>query len=491
MIDKDLEFISQALDHQLSDEQLKEFNEKMRDDAFRKKYLNFIMDERLLAKTFEIQNLQEQETAPKEVVKKNRIVPFIASIAAAIALAFILMSNSYFAKVTSDSTASVIREGKEININQNFKLQTGDKLLSGEKPLSFTYPDKTSIELKPHSTALVSYTDTGGKKINLLSGDLTADVKKQIKGMEMEIITKDSKALVLGTKFSISSETVKSNLQVHKGKVQFFNTTGSKDYVVGGEFAMAKSDAPVISQESFISDKRKEQEAIRYKRWSEYSKKIINDPDTLAYYDFEDITKLQSHTLHNKALATKNLPLDGEVITTMPLSGRWHQKGSLYFSEYGYVNFQRHEAYNIPGPITVFAWAKVKKFDRPWQTIISKGDGTWRLARKKHLNSMEFCCNGLEPNPGFLFGKKEVNDGKWHLMVGTYDGAKMRLYVDGKLDVERDAHGSIKQDNYPVNIGANSRHKGRDFEGWIDEVGILKRAMTAEEIYEMYEIGKP
>ena len=104
---------------------------------------------------------------------------------------------------------------------------------------------------------------------------------------------------------------------------------------------------------------------------------------------------------------------------------------------------------------------------------------------------MEFCCSGLSPRNGVLIGKKNVNDGKWHLLVGTYDGEKMRLYVDGVLDHEMKATGFINQDDYPVNIGANAQKKERDFEGWIDELGILKRALTADEVNEMWIMGKP
>lgn len=491
MTEEDYIFIAKAISGKLSQDEESSFNLKMQNDSFRQAYLHFILDERLISKTLELENVENYPIESSIKSEKPAPIAFFIGLAASIAIAFSIFFNTTgIAIIESGEQAYVIRNNEKVKISQGFKLQAGDRLITTDEKLSFSYKDGTVVELDESSEALVFLSEAGGKMIKLQEGDLTADVTPQFKGQEMQIYTKESKALVLGTKFTISSAPIKSNLQVHKGKVQFFNTTGSKDFVIGGEYANARSDAPVISQESFISDERKKRENIKYNRWKTYSQKFINDPDTVAYYDFEDVSLKQVDVLYNKAEATKDLPLNGEIITTLPLSGRWHQKGSLYFSEYGYVNFQRHEVYNIPGPITVFAWMKVKKFDRGWQTIISKGDRTWRLARNQWHNYMEFCCSGLDPH-GILIGKKNVNDGNWHLLVGTYDGKKMKLYVDGELDMAMEATGLINQDDYPVNIGANAQKKERDFEGWIDELGILKRALSASEVQEMWEIGKP
>jgi len=78
-----------------------------------------------------------------------------------------------------------------------------------------------------------------------------------------------------------------------------------------------------------------------------------------------------------------------------------------------------------------------------------------------------------------LEGKTDVNDGKWHYIVGVYDGSKKYLYVDGKLDASASASDiSVTKD--PVEIGANNG--GRNFNGLIDEVRIWNVARTATDI---------
>jgi Concanavalin A-like lectin/glucanases superfamily/Thrombospondin type 3 repeat len=85
-----------------------------------------------------------------------------------------------------------------------------------------------------------------------------------------------------------------------------------------------------------------------------------------------------------------------------------------------------------------------------------------------------------------------VWDGAWHLVVGTYDLAKVRLYVDGtEVGSGTNAQGGIA---YPSQTGAfgvdgfTGNPDGcqrRDFTGGIDEVQVYDRALTASEIAQL------
>ena len=159
-----------------------------------------------------------------------------------------------------------------------------------------------------------------------------------------------------------------------------------------------------------------------------------------------------------------------------------------------YVDLGNDSSLNITNQITVAAWIKVDTFDRQWQAIITKGDGSWRLQRNGTENSIEFACTGaFVPNAlvGSLFGTVNVNDGKWHHIAGTYNGSKICLYVDGSLDISSEASGSIEVNDYNVLIGANAEKPDRNYKGSIDDIRIYSYALSAEEIKEISDRPDP
>jgi len=163
-----------------------------------------------------------------------------------------------------------------------------------------------------------------------------------------------------------------------------------------------------------------------------------------------------------------------------------------------YVDCGKHTDFDITGEITIGCWIKVRKFDKSWQAIITKGDFTWRLQRAKDKNSLEFGCRGLQAEGegaeyGSLFGKIDVNDGRWHHVAGVYDKRKLYLYVDGTLDNSVNASGQISTYDDPVMIGENAlvfRYDNlakRSWNGLIDDVRIYSYALSEEEIRDLYE----
>ena len=50
---------------------------------------------------------------------------------------------------------------------------------------------------------------------------------------------------------------------------------------------------------------------------------------------------------------------------------------------------------------------------------------------------------------------------------------------------------SISKSEHPLTLGANPAAADREFHGKIDEVAILSRVLSEQEIREMYKVGKP
>jgi len=69
---------------------------------------------------------------------------------------------------------------------------------------------------------------------------------------------------------------------------------------------------------------------------------------------------------------------------------------------------------------------------------------------------------------------------EWLFVVATYDGRRLRLYVDGRLLASRSARGRLSRSRGPVQVGGDSI-LGRHFRGLIDDVRVYDRAVPIAE----------
>jgi hypothetical protein len=112
----------------------------------------------------------------------------------------------------------------------------------------------------------------------------------------------------------------------------------------------------------------------------------------------------------------------------------------------------------------------------------------WVLGYNRNTFSFGLATEGTDDGDGrlvMLRGKTPIARGQWHHVVGTYDGRRMRLFVNGQLDGESvDASGPIQypdQGRYAAAAFADDNEL-HPLEGALYEVKVYARAMSAEEI---------
>ncbi|MEJ7602661.1 MAG: LamG-like jellyroll fold domain-containing protein [Kofleriaceae bacterium] len=85
-----------------------------------------------------------------------------------------------------------------------------------------------------------------------------------------------------------------------------------------------------------------------------------------------------------------------------------------------------------------------------------------------------------------ITGKTAIPRGEWHHLAATYDGAKWKLFVDGKLDAEVATTATPRADSvHPFSIGSAIGSDGVPhgfLHGATDEVRLWNKARTADEI---------
>ena len=164
--------------------------------------------------------------------------------------------------------------------------------------------------------------------------------------------------------------------------------------------------------------------------------------------------------------------------------------GALEFDGSGdYVDCGNGPDLTITGDITFMCWIKVAAFSRSWETILAKGDDSYRMSRgAEYGDSIHFGCNG--PSGGNLNATTVVTTNTWRHVALLYDGTNKIIYLDGAEDARVASAGDIDSSTYNLFIGENSQARNRYLTGLVDDVRIYNRALTVEEIKEAMR-GEP
>ncbi len=154
-----------------------------------------------------------------------------------------------------------------------------------------------------------------------------------------------------------------------------------------------------------------------------------------------------------------------------------------------YVEIANESAFDdLTGRLTVEVWMKSPGWTRTWETLISKGDSSWRLSRFGNSRQVSFDTSSAA-GAHSLAGTSNLDDNRWHHVVGVFDGYAKYLYVDGILEAFAPYRQTILQNDFPVRLGENAQATGRYFRGQLDEVAIYPRALSPLEVLDHYRAG--
>ncbi|HOS93097.1 MAG TPA: LamG domain-containing protein [Armatimonadota bacterium] len=177
---------------------------------------------------------------------------------------------------------------------------------------------------------------------------------------------------------------------------------------------------------------------------------------------------------------------------------RGHGGWGLRFAEAGsVVRVASRPSLSLDRAITLEAWVLPGPISDESRVIIAKNDEyLLRIDKASEGGRVSFFVH--VGSPGVTWEPRvssvgPISPGVWHHIAGTWDGRKLRLYVDGDAQGEVDRSGSPNPNPYPVMIGNfeyPSCHGGA-FGGAIDEVRIYQRALRPEEVRQGAREGQP
>ncbi|MEM9282133.1 MAG: LamG-like jellyroll fold domain-containing protein [Verrucomicrobiota bacterium] len=338
--------------------------------------------------------------------------------------------------------------------------------------------------------------------IECREGRLRTSVPEPAQGFS--IVTPTYEAVDLGTEFSLSvSPDDKSELHVVEGEVRIDDKSGqqlrhlttgngirSKEGIL---LSLSGGGSDFVDREQLLTLARKDRVG-RYQQWLLSRDQLIEDPDTLLFYDFEN-QNAWDRQLENRA----GIGSQAAVIGAQWTRGRWPGKGAL--------NFKRitdRVRLHLPGSheaITLAAWVKIESLDSWYSSLLltdgfDEGEPHWQISNHGELI---LGLGGEQPPNTISEPVISPSDlGRWVHLAVTIDRESLYVvhYVDGQ-PVKSHLRPSIPKLTFgEAEIGNwksedKSGHPIRSFNGRIDEFLILQRALQPAEILALYSAGSP
>jgi concanavalin A-like lectin/glucanase superfamily protein/hydrazine synthase alpha subunit-like protein len=166
---------------------------------------------------------------------------------------------------------------------------------------------------------------------------------------------------------------------------------------------------------------------------------------------------------------------------------------AVYFSGRHTLEVTKKRDFSNLREITLSAWVQPEKLTG-YREIFRKEDGDKRilfsfqasgsiLSLGLHISGRGYKELDASINPALIL------DGQWHHVAGVFDGVNMRVYLNGKEIDSLEYPGAIISGGpAPAYIGS-SNGGGEFFQGGIDDLRILNKALSASQIAALHSRG--
>lgn len=150
-----------------------------------------------------------------------------------------------------------------------------------------------------------------------------------------------------------------------------------------------------------------------------------------------------------------------------------------------YVSVPDDTKLQLNAPLTLALWVKVNSNASDWVRLAGKGNSTNRnyglwLATNGTILFQIYSSGGN----GNAQTTVTVNDGKWHHVVGVYNGSTMKVYID-KIEKASTDYSQLpytSSDPFTIAYAGFQTYMN----GYIDEVALFSEALSEDDITNMY-----
>lgn len=156
--------------------------------------------------------------------------------------------------------------------------------------------------------------------------------------------------------------------------------------------------------------------------------------------------------------------------------------GAVGMNGHDYIAVDASRFPHFYGSFTLEVWIRTNTVLQP-QVIVSKG--SWEIGIQAGTGTAYVACSGLS-GTNYLAGNTFLADGLWHHLAGVYDqdAETLSIYLDGEIDAQTFASGSIGQNDTNIRIGGNPETGGNGWHGTIDNLCVYNYALTLQQVFD-------
>ncbi|MCE9630461.1 MAG: FecR domain-containing protein [Planctomycetia bacterium] len=335
------------------------------------------------------------------------------------------------------------------------------------------------------------------QRLRLAKGRIAADVPTQAKGFT--IVTPSGEAIDLGTRFAVDVPA-SGDAEVHVFDGEVVARTGahaSTSLRNGEAFSLATNTARELRTAAFIRGGEVAELAAaisagQERMSAEAIQRLRDDPALIAVIDFEGDSVGGGGT--SPAAGQNRL-----------VQGRWPGSQAADFTNIG-----DHLPLDVGGDadwpqLTVAAWVRLDRLGEPYQSLYHT-DG-WAMQNPGQVHWMIVDSGVMRlALPGWKLGAGAIERhghpesrtsvlgavGRWMHLAFVYDSSARtaRFYVDGRPDGVTPLVDAPLARLGPARVG-NWNHNDRKLSGRIDELVFVGRALSADEMRDLFEAGVP
>jgi len=430
-------------------------------DALRRRMARHLYHERSLADLMRQEQIEDVAAEVRDAGRWTLPTPMRwAAAAAALLLAVSIGWMAWPSNVepvarlkVGGAGVTIERAGTRRAAPSGAAIYAGDILHTQGQRARIVYPDDTRLDLDNRTTARLDVRE-GAKRVSLKSGRLSANVAKQTPGAAMVLTTPEASTTVLGTKFSLTARSGASLLEVDEGRVRFDHQRKSVE-VSGGHYALALSGYDLLHGDL----------ARHVARWTldEGAGQIGRDASDHGH--------------------------GGVMVGVRWIDGA---RGRAVHFDGGASQMVVRDAPSLDAirtGLSISAFVKRETGANAWQTLLARSTDHedrlhYALALRQGVPVFSVTTSGGRKA---LFADQALPEGRWVHVAGTFDGERIRLYVDGRPIASAPHTGHFDIGEQPLWIGAAARD-GRTvhrFRGGLDELRLDARALTDREIAEL------